>query len=472
MKLLPEELIHIPHIEFRNVEKLRGLRPVGKEIVGVSTDSRAVKEGEVFFALRGENFNGHKFLAEVFEKDAVAAVVEENTDVAAVATMPLLVVKDTTRALGELARYYRRKFSIPVIAVGGSNGKTTTKEMIAKVLGAKHRVLSTEGNLNNHIGVPQTLFRLEKKHDVAVVEIGTNHPGEIQYLCDILEPTHGLITNIGREHLEFFTNLAGVAKEEAALFTKLHKKKGSIAFVNADDKHLVAKSKKLKTKVVYSFRMKKASVFGELLETNAAGCARFSFSAKSAKRAVTVQLAVPGEHNAANALSAAAVGLTFQVPAQKIKSALEKFQPASKRMEVLDIKGVTVYNDTYNANPDSTIAGLKTLASAIVSGKKIAVLADMKELGSTSIDEHRRVGKEASKLPIEYLLTFGEHARSIHDASSIKDKIHYEQKNMLAEYLAELVSPGDAVLVKGSRGMRMEDVVVFLQERSKTSESS
>jgi UDP-N-acetylmuramoyl-tripeptide--D-alanyl-D-alanine ligase len=460
MKLSPDELQHISHIEFRNVEKLRG-----KEVVGVSTDSRTVKEGEVFFALRGANFNGHKFLAEAFAKDAVAAVVEDSADISAVATMPLLVVNDSTVALGEFARYYRRKFSIPVIAVGGSNGKTTTKDMIARVLATKYRVLSTDGNRNNHIGVPQTLFRLEKKHQIAVVEIGTNHPGEIRTLCDILEPTHGVMTNVGREHLEFFRGLAAIAKEEGALFDKLHKQKGAVAFVNADDRHVVAKAKKLKTKVTFSFKSKKVSVIGKVLAANAAGCAKFSFSAKSAKRATTVQLAIPGEHNVWNALCAATVGLTFQIAPRSIKSALENFQPASKRMELVDIAGVMVYNDTYNANPDSMSAALRTLASANVPGKRIAVLADMKELGAASLDEHVRIARDLSKLTIDYLLTFGDEARSLHDASSIKNKIHYEHKNMLAEYLAELVAPGDAVLVKGSRGMRMEDVVAFLQER-------
>jgi UDP-N-acetylmuramoyl-tripeptide--D-alanyl-D-alanine ligase len=397
MKLNPEELTNISHIEFRNVEKLRG-----KEILGVSTDSRTAKSGEIFFALRGENFNGHKFLTAAFANDVVAAVVEENADVSAVATMPLLVVKNATHALGELARYYRRKFSMPVLAIGGSNGKTTTKEMIAKVLATKYRVLSTEGNLNNHIGVPQTLFRLEKKHQIAVVEIGTNHPGEIKYLCDIIEPTHGLITNIGREHLEFFKTMAGVAREESALFDMLGKQKGSITFVNLDDKYLAAKSKKHKTKVTYSFKTKRASVFGTIVGANAIGCATLKFSAKSSKRPVAVALTVPGQHSAAIALSAAAVGLAFQVPALKIKSALEKFQSASKRMEVIDIGGVTVFNDTYNANPDSMIAALATLASVNISGKRIAVLADMKELGEASVDEHIRVGKEVSKLALDY----------------------------------------------------------------------
>lgn len=460
MKLQPDELRHIPHIDFCNTEKLRN-----NEFTGVSTDSRTVREGEVFVALRGENFDGHKFLAEAFEKGCAAAIVDGSAKLDPVQTMPLLIVDDTTRALGELAYYYRSKFDIPIVAIGGSNGKTTTKEMVNAVLGGKYRVLSTEGNLNNHIGVPLTLFKLEKKHQVAVVEIGTNHPGEIKYLCNIIEPTHGLITNIGKEHLEFFNTLAGVAKEEGALFDSLAKRKGTIAFVNVDDKRLLTKAKKVKTKVLYGFSTKKVSVYGTRVSMNEFGAAKITFSAKSAKRAVAVQLAIPGEHNAQNALSAAAVGLTFKVSTQKIKIALEKFAPASKRMEIVNINGVIVYNDTYNANPDSMAEALRTLAALNVSGKKIAVLADMKELGAASPTEHARIGKAAQGL--DYLFTFGEMAKDIHNSSPVVNKFHYDQKNMLAEYLSELASPGDAILVKGSRSMKMEDIVIFMQERLK-----
>ncbi|MBI5473934.1 MAG: UDP-N-acetylmuramoyl-tripeptide--D-alanyl-D-alanine ligase [Ignavibacteriae bacterium] len=460
MKLSPDELLHITHLEFRRREKL-----TGKTIIGVSTDSRTVREGELFVALRGGNFDGHKFLAAAFEKGCVAAVVDANARIDAVETMPLLVVQDTTRALGEIARYYRSKFAIPFVAVGGSNGKTTTKDMIASVLRTRYHVLHTEGNLNNHLGVPQTLFRLEKKHDIAVIELGTNHLGEIAYLCEILDPTHGVITNIGREHLEFFKTIAGVAKEEAVLFATLHRKKGAVAFVNADDKHLVAKSKKLKTKVTYAFSTQRASVCGNLLDVDARGCAEFSFASKNSKRSTRVKLSIPGKHNAQNALAAATIGLTFKVPAQKIKNVLERFTPASKRMETVTIGGIQVLNDSYNANPDSMLAALHTLASTQASGKRIAVLADMKELGEASGDEHTRIGKEISSLPIDYLLTFGEEAKRIYDAAKIQYKFHYDQKNMLAEYLVELVGPGDAVLIKGSRSMKMEDILVFMNER-------
>jgi len=461
MKLSPTELLQIAHDELRNVGKLKG-----ETIIGVSTDSRTIKEGELFVAIRGPNFDGHKFLAEAFANGAVAAIVDREGAIEPVKTMPLLVVQDTTKALGDLARYYRLKFDIPVIAIGGSNGKTTTKEMIAAVLRRRYEVLSTEGNLNNQIGVPHTLFRLERKHEIAVIEIGTNHPGEIAYLCSVIEPTHGLITNIGREHLEFFRTLRGVAKEEGALFEALARRNDAVAFVNVDDPLVRQRARNLRKKVTYGCTST-ASIRGKIGEGDAAGCFELRFTVRGSKRQTRLHLAMPGAHNAFNALAAAAVGLTFKVPAAEIKAALERFQAVSKRMEIVTINGVTVYNDTYNANPDSVRAALRTLATAQVPGKRIAVLADMNELGEASQAEHARIGKELSTLPIDYLLTYGEQAQHIHEAANVKFKVHYQQKNMLAEYLCELLSPGDAVLVKGSRSLKMEDVVVFVQERLK-----
>lgn len=462
MILSPHDLYDIPHVEFRNVEKLKG-----EKILGISTDSRTVAEGDLFVALKGEHFDGHRFLGQAFARGAVAAIVEIDSRIDPVETMPLLFVKNTTKALGDLARWYRSRFSIPVLAVGGSNGKTTTKDMIAAVLSTRYRVLATAGNLNNHVGVPHTLFRLEKKHQVAVVEIGTNHPGEIAYLCGILSPTHGIITNVGKEHLEYFRSVRGVAKEEGALFDALKARKGSVAFVNADDRYVSSKGATLRDKVTYSMKTKRASVYGRLVEMNEQGYATIGFAAKGSARTTTITLKIPGQHNAMNALAAATVGLTFKISAQQIKKALEGFTATSKRMETLDINGIIVYNDTYNANPDSTLAALQTLSAAKVPGKKIAVLADMKELGESSAEEHTRLGKEVGALGIEYLLTYGDHAKLLNDAARCGFKVHYDQKNMLAEYLAELVLPGDAVLIKGSRSMQMEDVVAFLQERFK-----
>lgn len=458
MKLTLGDLGKLTLVEFRHRELLKG-----KTISGVSADSRAVSAGDVFVALKGETFDGHRFVEDVFRSGAVAAIVD--TSFKGAADRPLLVVKDTTHALGELARIHRMKFAIPVLAVGGSNGKTTTKDMITAVLSTSHKVLSTEGNLNNHIGVPQTLLRLQKKHEMAVIEIGTNHPGEIAYLCGILLPTHGLLTNIGREHLEFFKSVEGVAREEGVLLGHLKQKSKSVAFVNVDDARIRSKATGIRRRITYGMKTKRADVKGKVGSADETGCIGFEYVSKRPATRDAIRLRIPGEHNAINALAAVAVGLTFKVSAKRIQRALESFQPASKRMELLNYAGVSIYNDTYNANPDSMISALRTLASARVSGKRIAVLGDMRELGEYGKGEHMCVGREAARLGIDYVLTYGELARSIHEAASMDGALHYDQKNMLAEYLAELVTPGDAVLVKGSRGMKMEDIVTFLEKR-------
>jgi UDP-N-acetylmuramoyl-tripeptide--D-alanyl-D-alanine ligase len=337
--------------------------------------------------------------------------------------------------------------------------------MAAAVLGVRYRVLCTEKNFNNQVGVPKTLFRLDETHEIAVVEIGTNHPGELQVLCEMLEPTHGLLTNIGREHLEFFRSVDGVEEEEGVLFDHLAKRSGTQAFVNADDPRVVARARRCRKKLAYGFGSRVRGVRGRKLRLGETACARFEFSGGRAKKPVPVHLGIPGRHHAGNALAAAAVGIAFRVRPAAIAGALEAFRATDRRMEVLDMSGITVLNDTYNANPDSTIAALETLAAMHVPGKRIAVLGDMLELGSKEKEEHRRVGEAASRLGIEYLLTFGPRARQIHEAAATTFAVHYEQKNVLAEYLAELVAPGDAVLLKGSRGTAMEDLVTFLGER-------
>jgi UDP-N-acetylmuramoyl-tripeptide--D-alanyl-D-alanine ligase len=310
-----------------------------------------------------------------------------------------------------------------------------------------------------------TLFRLNRKHDVAVIEIGTNHPGEIAELCLTLAPTHGVITNIGREHLEFFGSLDGVAREEGELFRSLSSPPGGMAIVGADDSRIGLAARAVKRKLTYGFQSRGASVQGRRVALDGEGRASFEFRSASMKRWHRVQLLIPGKHNAMNALSAAAAGVVFHVPPAQISGALGSCRPVSRRSETLSVAGVTILNDTYNANPDSVRAALETLASLRVRGKKIAVLADMLELGIHAPEGHAAVGKEAAALGIDYILTHGDLAKHIHDAAEIPGALHYDQKNMLAEYLAELLTPGDAVLVKGSRGMHMEDIVTFLKER-------
>jgi UDP-N-acetylmuramoyl-tripeptide--D-alanyl-D-alanine ligase len=460
MQLDALELLNIEHLRAHNVDGLQG-----KRLRGVSTDSRTVKAGDVFFAIKGEKFDGHAFVAGAFSQGCIAAVVEERFEehAAGIAGAPLFFVRDSIRALGQFARWYRRRFDIPIVAVTGSNGKTTTKEMIAAVLGQKFAVLKTEGNLNNHIGVPMTLFRLDRRHDVAVVEMGTNHFGEIDYLCSVAEPTHGLITNIARAHLEFFGDLGGVATAKGEMFDWLSSR--GTGFVNADDPVVVERARRLKHRFTYGFGGKRANVKGRFLGLNEKVQPRFSFLVRPLSKPVSVQLRTYGKHATENALAAAAVGFHFGVGVRRIKSALEKHRPGSKRMEVLRINGVTILNDTYNANPDSVLGALHTLAVMECRGKRIVVLGDMLELGSSSEREHRRIGEEVRHLGFEYVLTYGKESVGMSAESRATYAFHYSEKSALVGYLEELVTTGDVVLVKGSRGMRMEDVVVHLTER-------
>ena len=463
MKLAKSDILTIPHSKAIGFDGLKNFK-----VTGISIDSRTLQAGELFVAIHGDQFDGHNFISRAVEAGAAGIIVERrwaevNTSMMVSINTPRLIVENSIQVLGKLANKYRRKFNIPVIAVGGSNGKTTTKEMIRDVLGAKYSVLCTEGNLNNHIGVPQTLFRLEKKHEIAVIEIGTNHPGEIEYLCSILEPTHGLITNIGREHLEFFGSLEGVAKSEGELFAWLIKHHGVI-FVNADDKHLVRLSKKGRKTVSFGFSARGVSIKGAIDSFNANAQALLQVKPRG-KRAVGITVGVPGEHNAKNALAAAAVGMKMNVPLDDIQQSLASFKSASKRMELQHIAHVTILNDTYNANPDSMDAALATLQAMKATGKKIAVLADMLELGEQGEELHCQIGKHTARSGVDILLTFGPLARFIHEAASVEIKAHFDNKASLTEYLMHTLTDGDVVLFKGSRGMKMEEVIMKLREQ-------
>ncbi|MGA9408514.1 MAG: UDP-N-acetylmuramoyl-tripeptide--D-alanyl-D-alanine ligase [Bacteroidota bacterium] len=453
MKLSLKDLEKLRPVEIINKEMLKN-----KKITGVSTDSRTIEPGNIFIALRGEKFDGHKFIEDAVKRNAAAVIVDaawgkENRELSVQLRSTLVVVPDTTKALGNLANIYRRKFSLPVIAIGGSNGKTTTKEMISTVLRTTYSVLSTEGNLNNHIGVPQMLFRLTPQHDIAVLELGTNHFGEMKYLSDIVEPTHALVTNIGREHLEFFGDERGVAKEEMELFNAVAAK--GFAFINADNAFLAKAKKKVRHSRKYGLS-RNADVQARHVRVNERGQPSFELAVK--KSVSEVCLSVTGLHNVPNALAAAAVGLKFKVPKKKIISAIEQYTGASKRMEVIRRNGVTILNDTYNANPDSVLAALKTLQSMKIAGKKIVVLADMLELGEKAENEHAKIGVAVSDLEFEFLLTFGPLSRFTHEASKLAFAEHFESKDVLIASLKSQLSPGDAVLIKGSRGMKMEEV--------------
>lgn len=468
MNLTIGDVLNVKHLSAHNLP-----RRDDRKFTGVSTDSRTVKKGELFVALRGENFDGNRFVARAFRRGAAAAIVDSPRGRALAGKKPAIVVRDGVKALGALASAYRRKFRIPVVAVAGSNGKTTAREMIADVLAKKFKVLRTRGNLNNQIGVPMTLFGLRRGHEAAVVEIGTNHFGEVKALSRIAAPTHGIVTNIGAEHLQFLRDLDGVAKAEGELYDYIGAQGGTL-FVNGDDRRLARMARRIPAgpgrgarggrkrtnrevkKLVYGFTAAGASVRGGRIGVDRNGRAKFTVKARG-KSPFGVRMSVPGTHNAANGLAAAAVGLEFGVPPAGIASALKGFRAVGKRMEVLTAGGVTVLNDTYNANPASVRSALETLGLFAGGGKRIVVLADMLELGKSAATEHDRIGRAVAAAGFTHLFAFGPLAKRYREAS--KRGTHFSDRRELARALRAVTRRGDVVLVKGSRGMKMEEVV-------------
>ena len=427
----------------------------------VVIDSRQAVEGSVFVALPGDRTDGHRFIGEVFATGASWAVVsrewfDANGPRFSGPGRRFLVAEDPVVALQQLASAYRERFDIPVVGVGGSNGKTTTKEMIAAVLSTGFSTHMSRGNLNNHLGVPLTLLQMRHDTELAVVEMGINHPGEMELLTSMARPTHGLLTNIGHEHLEFFGSLDGVADAEAELYRYLDRT-GGTAFVNMDDSRLKAAGERLSGKVCYGAALDRDNAWwAEEVTTDRVG--RISFTLCSAVKRQPVSMNFIGRHNVINAVAAAAVGSHFGLGAKKIAEGLGSLMPAKgwKRMELIEGGGIVVLNDTYNANPDSVRFALDTLAGLECSGRKIAVLGDMLELGDTSVFEHENIGRYIRQLPLDACCTYGEMARLIGTQGGELCLAHFERMEDLDGYLAGFVRPGDAVLFKGSRGMRLE----------------
>ncbi|NTU59400.1 MAG: UDP-N-acetylmuramoyl-tripeptide--D-alanyl-D-alanine ligase [Chlorobiaceae bacterium] len=427
----------------------------------VVIDSRQVVEGAIFVALPGERTDGHRYVGEVFANGASWAVVarewfDANGDRFLGDGRRFLVAEDPVAALQQLASCYRERFDIPVVGVGGSNGKTTTKEMIAAVLSTGFSVHMSKGNLNNHLGVPLTLLQMRHDTDIAVVEMGINHPGEMELLVSIARPTHGLLTNIGHEHLEFFGSLDGVAEAEAELYRYLDRT-GGTAFVNVDDARLKAAATGLSRKECYGAAQgPETSWWAEDATTDRVG--RITFTLCSAECRQPVSMNFIGRHNVVNAVASATVGNHFALGAESIARGLETLMPAKgwKRMELLEGGGIVVLNDTYNANPDSVRFALDTLAGLECRGRKIAVLGDMLELGDTSALEHENIGRYIRQVPVDAFCTYGDISRLCCDQAGDLCHGHYERMDELNDFLAGYVRPGDAVLFKGSRGMRLE----------------
>ena len=437
----------------------------------ISTDSRTIKRGGLFVALKGPNFNGNDFIDDVFKKGAIGAIVtkyEIRNSAERSAASPkgtnyekvVLRVNDGAKALGQIAAYHRSRFKIPVVAVTGSSGKTTVKDMISAVLGTKYNILKNEGTKNNHIGVPQTLLGLNRKHKIAVLELGANHTGEIDELAGVAKPDACVITNVGPSHLEFFGSLNGVFSAKRELLG--HLKRPGFAVLNGDDEYL---SKVSSAK----FRIRRFGM-GDRNDYRAvnisSGRRGISFTLNGNE---DYKINLMGIHNVYNALAAIAVAKEFGIGYGRIKEAFRKFRPTCMRLNLKKINGIDIINDAYNSNPLSMNAALDVIRFYPALSRWV-VSGDMLELGAKAVDFHREIGQAIARSGAAGLLTFGRLSKytlsGARACGMAKNRLwHCSTHGDIAAILKRVAKKGDVVLVKGSRIMGMEKVLELLNDK-------
>ena len=426
---------------------------------GVAIDSRDVKKNDVFFALKGEVTDGHKFLQQAVMNGASILVVREFSKEVNICQ---IVVEDTFIALQKLAKVYRNLFRIPYIAITGSSGKTTTKDIIASVLSQKYNVLKTKGNLNSTTGVPLTLFDLTHEHEIAVIEMSMSHPNEILANAEIVRPNIAVITNIGLCHIEFLGSQENIFKAKSEILTYLTK--DDIAIVNGEDLYL----RSINPNAYQMFRVginNGELIAGNIRHTNE--CVTFTVNINGNEESISFP--IPGEHNVINALFAIAVGLQYGLKIDEIQTGLNTYQPSKHRMEIIDHKGITLINDTYNANPDAMKAAIDVLVYlSEAKGKKIAVLGDMYELGESSYKMHEMCGRYAAEKGVDLLLVTGQYVdnykHGYNQYVTDGECLLFDDKEALAAYCLKIIQKDDTVLLKASRGMQLEKVFLTLKE--------
>lgn len=434
---------------------LCGGKLIGEDVSfsGVSRDNREVTGGEMFVAIRGENFDGHSFAAKAAENGAVLLLVSEKVEGVSVSQ---ILVDDTVTALGEIAKGYLHSLPAKRVCVTGSVGKTTTKEMCAATLAEAFATHKTQGNFNNNIGLPLTVFGMDESHEAAVLEIGTNHFGEILPLAEIANPDAALITAIGESHLEAFGSKEGVLREKIEILRGL--KEDGTAILNGDDPLLWAMRDKITHKTVwFGIENKECDVLVNVLE-NGAYEARFEVVGSD----VIFSLPCGGIHNIRDAASAIAVGRVFGMEDAAIAQGLAKFRNTGMRQDVIDIAGCTVIRDCYNANPDSMRASISLLRDLECKGKKLCIISDMLELGENTKELHRQIGAFAAECADVVMVT-GNFAESYREGAGEKAVV-FSDKQELAKALSAQMCAGDAILVKGSYGTKMWQVIEYLQE--------
>jgi len=430
--------------------------------MGYSIDSRTLNPGDLFIAIAGEHFDGHNYVQAALEKGAVGAIIEAGKHVAG-DPLRLLQVDDSLKALQLLGAAARRLWGKPLLAVTGSAGKTTTKEILAHILATRFRVMKSSGNLNNHIGLPLQLLKLEAEHDVGVVEMGMNHAGEIRALGELAHHDLAVVTTVAPVHLEFFGSLAEIARAKYEIIETLHP--GGVAVLNADDEYVSQFGRDFNGKVVTFGIRRSADVTAQKIKLNGAEGSTFELVVGSVGEPVTFPLV--GEHNIYNALAAAAAAMDRGISPSQAAAALSSIAPPEKRGQVLHLNGATIINDCYNSNPRALQAMIDTLAS-MKAQRRILVVGEMLELGPSAEALHRECGKHAAEKKIDMVVGVRGMARAVAEAAcgSGTQAQFVETPEQAGEWLARNLRPGDAVLLKASRGVKLERALDMLQKSS------
>lgn len=433
---------------------------------GYSLDTRTIKPGELFFAVKGERLDGHEYVGAALKAGAVSAVVQRDHLAGFAEAKNLIVVDDSLDSLQKLARFVRREWGKTVVAVTGSAGKTTTKEVIAKVLSARFDVLKTEGNFNNHFGLPLQLLRLEPEHDIAVMELGMSHPGEITDLAAIAEPQIGVVTNVAPVHLGYFKSIAGIAKAKQELIDSLPP--SGTAILNADDEYVSQFGMKFAGKVVMYGIERPADVRAENIEPR--GTAGSAFDVTTGGERGRLELPLIGQHNVYNALAATAVSILMGMTLADVREGLATIAAVDKRGQIVDVAGVTVINDCYNSNPralDSMVDALAGMTPG-ASGRRIVVAGEMLELGLAGDDLHRRCGAHMASRVDVVLGVRGLAKQIVEGAKHASKAVQVEfvdTPEQAGEWLAREARPGDIVLLKASRGVKLEKALETWKSR-------
>ena len=447
---------------------LRNAETPNEIATGYSIDTRTLAQGDLFFAISGERFDGHNFLDAAFQRGAVAAVVskvraQEFGELGN--EYPLLVVEDPLVALQTLAAVLRRHWGGRVIGVTGSAGKTTTKDAIAQVLSSRFNVLKSKGNLNNHIGLPLQLLKLQTEHQVAVIEMGMSHIGEIAALAKIAHPNWGVVTNVGNAHAENFADgIAGIARAKFELITALPA--DGVAILNADDAYVSQFGRDFHGKAVYFGTSPIVDLRAtEIDETGGSG---IRFLAQAGRQSAPVRMQLIGRHNVTNALAAIAVGLEAGISLEESAAALAEMQPGDKRGEILEFGGARIINDCYNSNPEALKSMIHALASTPAE-RRILVAGEMLELGPAAPEMHRECGREAAHAGIDIVIGVRGNGKSIVEGAMKggAETLFFDTPKQAGEWLLSALQPGDAVLLKASRGVRLEQALETMTSKEK-----